>query len=224
MTSVHQPHRPTRPRPPAAIAGDRSRGSPAAPTIEGADPGVAGNDRVTSATGLVLSVLLLIEGATVLDVRGMITLHLYVGLLLLGPITLKIAATIYRFARYYQHSTPYVRRGPPHLALRLLGPPLILATITLMISGVGLVYTNPAHPGFWLNLHQVSFVIWVALIGIHVLAHLRHTLTQSWRELRPAPGDTAARRRTARVLTLAIALAAGIATACALMPAASAWR
>ncbi len=224
MTTVNPHHRADRPGPPAATAGDRSRSGPAQHTVEGADPGVEGNDRVTSATGLVLSVLLLIEGATVLDVRGMITLHLYVGLLLLGPITLKIAATVYRFARYYQHSTPHVRRGPPHLALRLLGPPLILSTIALMVSGVGLVYTNPARPGFFLNLHQVSFVVWVGLIGIHFLAHLRHALSQSWRELRPAPGDVAARQRTARFLTLAIALAAGVAAAAALMPAASAWR
>ena len=38
-------------------------------------PGVEGNSRLTASTGIVLTVLLLIEGFTILDVRGYISLH-----------------------------------------------------------------------------------------------------------------------------------------------------
>ena len=64
-------------------------------------PGVEGNSRLTASTGLVLTVLLLIEGFTILDVRGYITLHTIIGLALIGPVALKCGTTIYRFVRYY---------------------------------------------------------------------------------------------------------------------------
>ncbi len=55
---------------------------------EGVVSGVGGNSRLTSATGIVLLALLAVEGVTILSVRQMITLHIYVGILLLGPVLL----------------------------------------------------------------------------------------------------------------------------------------
>ena len=40
-------------------------------------------------------------------------LHLFVGLLLIGPVVLKLASTGYRFARYYTNDAVYRRKGPP---------------------------------------------------------------------------------------------------------------
>ena len=74
-----------------------------------ADPGVEGNRRLTASTGIVLTVLLLVEGFTILDVRGYITLHTVIGLILIGPIALKSATTVYRMASYYRGQLPYVR-------------------------------------------------------------------------------------------------------------------
>ena len=51
--------------------------------------GVEGNSRLTSATGIVLLALLAVEGVTILSVRQMITLHIFVGVLLLGPVLLQ---------------------------------------------------------------------------------------------------------------------------------------
>jgi hypothetical protein len=91
--------------------------------------GVEGNARLTSATGLVLLVLLAVEGYTILDVRGLITLHIFLGILLVGPVLLKIASTTHRFARYYLGAAEYVRKGPPHIVLRVIGP---LVTVSLV--------------------------------------------------------------------------------------------
>lgn len=55
--------------------------------VDGA--GVEGNTLLTSSTGVVLLVMLVVEGYTVLDVRGMITLHVFVGVMLIGPVLLR---------------------------------------------------------------------------------------------------------------------------------------
>ncbi len=86
------------------------------------DAGVEGNARLTSVVGMSLLAMLAVEGYTVLDVRGMITLHIFLGIMLVGPILLKTATTMYRFVRYYQGKPAYVRKGPPHIVLRVLGP------------------------------------------------------------------------------------------------------
>ena len=54
-----------------------------------------------------------IEGVTILRIGRLLTLHFFLGLLLIGPVLLKIGSTGYRIARYYTGATPYVRRGPP---------------------------------------------------------------------------------------------------------------
>ena len=61
--------------------------------------GVDGNTRLTAATGMVLFVLLAVEGVTLLSIRQLITVHVFVGVLLLGPVLLKSSSTLYRFLR-----------------------------------------------------------------------------------------------------------------------------
>jgi vacuolar iron transporter family protein len=71
-----------------------------------------------------------------LRIGRLLTLHFFVGLLLIGPVILKVASTGYRIARYYAGSAPYVRRGPPALYLRLLGP-LVIGTSVAVLGTVG---------------------------------------------------------------------------------------
>jgi len=73
--------------------------------------GVEGNSQLTAVDGMVLLVLLAVEGFTVLAVRQMITLHVYVGVLLVGPVLLKCASTGFRFVRYYARARPYVEKA-----------------------------------------------------------------------------------------------------------------
>ncbi len=137
----------------------------------GAVSGVDGNSRLTSATGIVLLVLLAVEGVTILSVRQMITLHVYVGVLLLGPVLLKTGSTMYRFARYYSGAASYVKKGPPHPVLRILGPFVILSSLALLGTGVTLIFLRPQHSDLMLTLHQTAFWIWVVLMTVHVLGH-----------------------------------------------------
>ena len=107
--------------------------------VETADAGVEGNSRLTSATGVVLLVLLAVEGVTVLRVRQLITLHVFLGVVLIGPVLLKSGSTVYRFARYYRGTAPYRGKGPPPLLLRVLGPVVIVTSLLLLGSGVALL-------------------------------------------------------------------------------------
>ena len=55
--------------------------------------GTEGNARLIGWTGLVLLVLLAIEGVTILDIRPLLSVHVFVGLLLIPPVALKLGAT-----------------------------------------------------------------------------------------------------------------------------------
>lgn len=115
------------------------------------DAGVAGNARLTAANAALLLVLLAIEGVTVLRVRALLTPHVFVGMLLVPPVLLKVASTGWRFARYYGGAPAYQRKGPPPVLLRLLGPVVVLLTLMLFASGVGLLLVSrswlPLLPG-----------------------------------------------------------------------------
>ncbi len=144
--------------------------------------GVEGNARLTSATAVVLLVLLAVEGYTILDVRGLITLHIFLGILLVGPVLLKIASTTYRFARYYLGASEYVRKGPPHIVLRVLGPLVTVSSLAVLGTGIGLIWDRSG--GGLLTAHQASFIVWVSVMTIHVLGHLRSALLETWHEVR----------------------------------------
>src|SRR5689334_865190 len=101
--------------------------------------GTSGNEILTSATAVVLTLLLLAEGVTVIRMNGLVTVHMFVGLVLIPPILLKLASTGYRFARYYTGSRTYREKGPPYLPMRLLAPVLVVATIGLFATGTVLM-------------------------------------------------------------------------------------
>lgn len=182
-----------------------------------------GNSRLTAVSGMMLLALLAVEGVTVLNVRGMITLHVYLGILLVGPVLLKCASTIYRFGRYYTGAPAYVQKGPPHPILRLLGPVVILSSLAVLGTGIGLVFVGPAHREPLLTLHQASFIIWLVVVSVHVLGHIIHASTTTWHELRDPHADPAVRGRRWRVLAVVASLVVGVGLATALLPAAHSW-
>lgn len=186
------------------------------------DAGVEGNARLTSMNGMLLLALLAIEGFTILSVRRMITLHVFLGILLIGPVLLKTGSTTYRFARYYLRSQAYLDKGPPRWLLRILGPLVIVFSLALLGTGVGLLAVKPADPGLLLTAHKASFAIWFAVMTLHVLGHLKGGSVTAWRELRAATGS-AVRGRGLRLMLIALALVLGVATATALLPTASPW-
>jgi hypothetical protein len=145
--------------------------------IDGA--GAEGNERLTAMTGAVLLVLFAAEGITILSVHKLLTLHFFVGMLLAGPVLLKIGSTGYRFARYYTGAAPYVRKGPPAPLLRLLGPVVVLTSCGVIGSGVALAFAGPGN-GPWLVAHKALFVLWFGAMTIHVLAYAPRLARMAW--------------------------------------------
>ena len=134
--------------------------------------GADGNERLTAATAVVLLVLLAVEGVTILFLRPLLSVHVFVGMLLIPPVALKLGAVGYRFARYYAGSRPYRLKGPPHLLMRVLvAPVLVAATLGLFASGVALLVVGPGR-GIVLGLHKASFVVWFGAMSVHVLAYV----------------------------------------------------
>lgn len=138
---------------------------------DSATGGAEGNERLTGLTGMVLLVLFAAEGFTILGVRQMLTLHFFLGMLLIGPVLLKLCATIYRFTRYYAGDAEYRRKGPPALLLRILGPFVILTSLAVIGTGVILAFTGPGA-SIWLLAHKAAFVLWFGVMTVHVLAYV----------------------------------------------------
>jgi hypothetical protein len=136
-----------------------------------ADP--AGNERMTAMTGAVLLVLFAAECLTLLDRGQLLTLHFFLGMLLLGPVSLKIGSTLWRFTRYYTGSAAYVRRGPPAPLQRVTGPLVILTTVTVLGTGVMLAMEGPGPGGWqWVQWHHQAFLLWAAVIVIHLASYV----------------------------------------------------
>jgi hypothetical protein len=184
--------------------------------------GVAGNERLTAMTGTVLLILFAAEGVTILRVHRLLTLHFFLGMLLLGPVTLKVCSTVYRFARYYTGAAPYRRKGPPAPLLRLLGPLVMATSLAVLGTGVALAVVGPGNYQ-WLALHKLSFLAWFGVMAIHVLVYaprLPQILTGGNAMQR---GAAVLGGRAARWLLLAASLAAGVAIALSTVHLAAHW-
>lgn len=186
--------------------------------------GTAGNAILTAGTGTVLLILLAALGITILRLHPLLSEHMFIGLMLLGPVALKMASTGYRFARYYTGNAAYRRKGPPITPLRLMAPIVILSTISVLATGVVLLLEGPSSRGTWLFLHKASFIVWIAFTGVHVLAHLPEMpkLLRAGFE-RPRPGITDVPGRAGRMMSIASALVLGTVLAIILIPDFGAW-
>ncbi|MEA2356858.1 MAG: hypothetical protein QOI62_118 [Solirubrobacteraceae bacterium] len=184
--------------------------------------GTEGNEILTSAIAVVLTGLLVAEGVTIVHMRGLVSAHMFVGMVLVPPVLLKLASTGYRFLRYYTGSRAYRAKGPPLPALRLLAPALVVATIVVFVTGVLLLVAGHKS-GALLEIHKVSFIVWGALFAVHFLAYVprvARSLRADWgaarREAVPGAGP--------RGVLLSAAVGGGAALALALLPAMHAWH
>ena len=188
------------------------------------EAGAEGNARLTASNGVLLIGLLFVEGLTILRIRASDHAAHLRGhrVARAGP-----AEDRQRPSTGSPATTPgdqaYVRRGPPHPLLRVIGPLVILSTLTVLGTGLGLSATRPGQAGLLLIAHKASFVVWFGLMALHVLGHLRAAAVASWRDLRPARGDPASRGRAVRAGVIVAALLLGVGAATALMPTATAW-
>lgn len=196
------------------------RGASAAPRRRLLAGGTDGNERLTAITGSLLLVLFAVLGITIIRIGQLLWLHLFLGIVLFGPVALKITSTGYRFVRYYANAPAYRRKGPPHLLLRALGPVVVLSTVGVFLTGLLLLLVGPdagSRPTLGL-LHKVTFFLWLAAMAPHVLAHaaeLPRVLLPAGR--RRLPGAAA------RQIALLTALAAGLVLAVLLLPQFGPW-
>lgn len=207
----------------AEATGREHRADPVLP-VSG---GPAGNARLTAWTGTVLLALFLVELATLLSVRQLITWHVVVGVLLVPPALLKTASTGWRIVGYYTGRAPYRQAGPPPMFLRVLGPLVVLSTLAVLGTGLALIFLGPVA-GFaplvsvvgyqvsTLTLHQATFIVWAVATGLHTLARL----IPAWRILTTkveVPG------RLSRGVIVILALAAATIAAILLYAPAEPW-
>jgi len=132
--------------------------------------GSDGNEQLTAIVATLLLLLLAVEGATLLNMRSLLTVHAFVGVLLIPVVAVKLGSTGWRMLRYYLGADEYVRRGPPHLLLRaIVAPVLVASTIVLFGSGVGLL---GQREGALVGLHKASFLVWFGATTVHVLTRV----------------------------------------------------
>jgi hypothetical protein len=184
--------------------------------------GTEGNEALTVAAAVALTLLLAAEGITLLKMDSLLSVHMIIGLVLIPPVLLKIGSTGYRFARYYTHSRPYVDKGAPPMALRLLAPVLVLTTVGIFVTGALLLSLGHKSDQL-LFLHKASFIVWAGAFGIHFLWHLPHMVRslpdyRSGARTRQVPGSGL------RGVLVAASLGAGVALAISLAGAISGWH
>ena len=203
--------------------GRRDRPDPVLPGTGGP----AGNALLTAYLGLVLLVLFFLEGLTLLDVRGLISWHVALGALLVPPAVAKTMTTGWRIVRFYAGQPDYRTAGPPPLALRVLGPLVVLTTLLLLGSGVALVLLGEesSRRAFldvlgvrldWLGLHKTVFWAWFVTMTAHVLGRTLPALRLVTRR-QGAPGITF------RVAAVSASLVLAAATAVWLVGAEGTW-
>jgi hypothetical protein len=133
--------------------------------------GTEGNRRLTAAIAAVLLILLAAEGATLLAMDSLLSVHIFLGVLLIPPVALKLASTGYRFARYYLRDEGYRLEGPPKLLMRMLVAPVVVAsTLGLFASGVALLLAGPGQDQV-VAIHTASFKVWFFAMSAHVLGY-----------------------------------------------------
>jgi len=183
--------------------------------------GTVGNELLTLAVASVLTVLLLAEGVTLLDLGGLRTPHMLIGLALIPPLLVKLGSTSYRMVSYYAGARPYREKGPPALPLRVLAPFLVATTTAIFASGVAVLLVGHRSDTLML-VHKASFIAWSALFAIHFLSYaprMLRSLATDWRSARrrEVPGAPG------RLLLVAASVGAGAGLAIVLLGHVTAW-
>jgi hypothetical protein len=184
--------------------------------------GTEGNEILTSAAAAVLTVLLAVEGITIIRMGGLVGVHMFIGLLLIPPVLLKLASVGYRFVRYYSGASAYRAKGTPLLPLRLLAPVLVAGTVGVLATGVWLLLLGHRSDQV-LQIHQIAFIVFGVVFAIHFFTYaprMVRSLRVDWGPIRrqAIPGAGV------REMLLAASLGAGVALALTLLSAIDGWN
>jgi hypothetical protein len=105
-----------------------------------------------------------------------------------------------------------------------MAPLVIAATLAVFATGVALLVVGPSG-GILVGLHKASFVVWLVVTAVHVLAHLRsipRLVAADWRR-RPLPSERSVPGTGWRRLLLAGSIVAGAILAIATVRYAQPW-
>jgi hypothetical protein len=116
--------------------------------------------------------------------------------------------------RYYLGDEAYRHKGPPHWVLRVLGPLVVISTVSLLATGIALIAVGHGHSPWLGDAHRASFIVWFAVMVVHVLGHLTETGRLATADFRASqPRVRQARLRTSLVaLSLVAGVGLGVAT------------
>ncbi|MEY2456183.1 MAG: hypothetical protein QOK06_1277 [Acidimicrobiaceae bacterium] len=168
------------------------------------------NSRLTAMAGAALFVLLAVQGITILRIGPLLSVHVVVGFVLLGPLSVKLGSTGWRFVRYYSGDVEYGQAGPPRPLLRVLAPVIVVSTVVVFASGIGLLAIKPGGGSVLVFVHKASFVLWFAVTTVHVLAYALPALRWCLADLAGrGPAEVVISRR-ARGLVLSASLVVGL--------------
>lgn len=173
------------------------------------------NERMTAIAGALLFVFILAELIITASLDGLTTEHIFVGILLSGPLVVKMFSTGYRFFRYYTKSSEFVRSGPPNIILRILAPFLVLTTILVFISGYGLVFGHDDK--LFGKIHATFVSLWIPLVAVHAYAYIRKVPDLIARDLSSDPKRLVPGRNTRLAINFA-GLLIGVIAAIGLLP------
>ena len=166
--------------------------------------------------------LLALEGVTVVHMAGLVSAHMFIGMVLIPPVALKLGSTGYRFLRYYAGARTYRALGPPRALLRVLAPALVASTLAVFATGVLLLATRHKAGGL-LEIHKVSFIVFGLLFVVHFLAYITQVARSLHRDWRRAQRE-AVPGAGGRATLVALAVGGGAVLAFALLHAINNWR
>ncbi len=173
---------------------------------------VDANGRLTALTGALLFVQLAALGITILAIRDLLPEHFLVSFLIIPPLALKMASAGYRFMRYYAGDPRYREAGPPTLLLRLIAPFVVLSTVAVFVTGLELWFFGLRFGSVWIEAHKLTFIVWLPITGIHVLAHLNRSGEVVGAEFSSSPFANALTRRSLVIGSLVAGVAVAIAS------------
>lgn len=181
--------------------------------------GPAGNARLTAWLGVLLLVAFLVECVTLISLQGLLSVHVFVGALLVPLALAKTATTAWRMVRYYLGNDDYRQAGPPPLLLRLLGPLVVLTSLAVLGTGLALIAVGSREGGSFgslagfrldaLTLHKAAFVLWLVVTSLHTLARLVPAVLIAGKRLGPRAVPGGRWRVGALALTLAVSVMTG---------------
>ena len=203
--------------------------------VVGRTAGPAGNAQLTAWTGLLLLALVVVELVTLIDVQGLLSWHVVVGVLLVAVTVLKIGSTGWRFLRYYAGHRSYRQAGPPPLLLRILGPLVVASTVGVLGSGLWLIVVGPGSGRRALatllgqridlvSIHQGLFIVFAVVAGLHLLARLVPAVVLATERGRRDDAPGRLRGKGPRLAVLVGTVLAGALAAALILPAAADWH